>query len=115
MRKCQIESIVNAYNNLIDHPEVRIPLFGKDLEWKWISEDDYEWLKPLLEGEKKVEYTIGGMVLETKESMMPTVMKDGEKVYIISRNLHDLHDIIEWLMFSYKRVKFSALKEGTHE
>lgn len=111
MRRNEIEAIVNAYNNLIDHPVVKLPLFGEDVEWKWISEEDYKWLKPILEGWKRVEYTIGGIVFESSETMMPTAMKDGEKVYIRSRHLNDLHDIIERLMFDYKRIKLDVLRE----
>lgn len=114
MRRHEIEAIVSAYNNLIDHPKVKLQLFGEDVERNWVSEDDYERLKPILNGWKRVEYTIGGMVFESSETMMPTTMKIGEKVYIRSRHLNDLHDIIERLMFSYKKIKLDTLKdEGT--
>ena len=115
MKKQEMEAIVDAYNNLIENPQMTITLFGESTLWRWVSEEEYETLKPLLEGQKKVVYTIGGLAIETEVNMTPAVIKDGEKVYIGSRNLNDLHDIIEWLIFSYKKIKLDALKEGTHE
>ena len=115
MKRNEIESIIGAYNNLIEHPKEKITLFGQDEELRWISDEDYEWLKPILEGQKKVEYTIGGLAIETTENMMPTVIKHGEKIYIRSRHLYDMHDIIEWLIFNYKRIKLSVLRDANEQ
>lgn len=110
MRRQEIEAIVRAYNNLVDQDEVKINLFGEDILWRCISEEDYALLGVLLDGIKRVEYKIGGLVLESEEYMNPTIIKEEGKVYIRTMYLNDLHYIIERLMYSYKKIRFDELK-----